>query len=86
MKIIDLTQAAKGREVIVRSVAGGWGIRQRLSQMGIHPDDRLTVKRNGIMSGPVLIHVHGTEVAVGFGMARKVLVSYCDEDEKTTSG
>lgn len=53
---------------------GGWGIRQRLNQMGIHPGDQILVKRSAFMGGPVLIHVHGADVALGRGMTRKVVV------------
>ena len=79
MKIVDLTQIKKEQEAIVREIQGGWGVRQRLNQMGIHPGDKLYVKRSSTMKSPVLIRIHGTEVAVGLGIAQKVMVSPVDE-------
>jgi len=79
MDIIDLTQMKKNKEAIVHEIQGGWGARQRLNQIGVHIGDRLLVKRSSILKGPVLIKIHGTEVAVGRGMAQKVLVLPVDE-------
>jgi ferrous iron transport protein A len=62
------------KKVEVVEIRGGWGIRQRLYQMGIHQGDKITVKRSGIMNGPILIKIHGVEVALGRGMARKILI------------
>jgi ferrous iron transport protein A len=62
------------KDVYVVEIIGGWGIRQRLNQMGIHPGDKIIVKRSGIMKGPLHIKVHGMEVALGRGMAKKVVI------------
>lgn len=69
---LDLT--GENKKVKVVSISGGWGIRQRLSCLGIHPGDMITVKRSAIMRGPILISVHGNQVALGRGVARKVVV------------
>lgn len=74
-RILNLYQVEKGEGVEVVEIRGGWGIRQRLNQMGIHPGDSMVVKRSGIIGGPVLIQIHGTEVAIGRGMARRIFVA-----------
>lgn len=61
--------------VIVRKIDGGLGIRKRLNTIGIHRGDIITVKRSGIMRGPILVKVHGMEVAIGRGMAAKIIIS-----------
>jgi ferrous iron transport protein A len=73
-ELLTLEKVKKDIRVEVIEIQGGWGVRQRLNQMGIHPGDRLFVKRSGIMGGPMLLQVHGMDVAVGKGMAQKVLV------------
>ena len=78
---MTLDNIEKGREVQVVEIGGGWGIRQRLNRMGIHPGDLLLVKRSGIIGGPILVQVHGMEVALGRGMARKVMVAHYHEKE-----
>ena len=71
---ITLDLAKENQKVKVVSVSGGWGIRQRLGCLGIHPGDIITVKKSAIMRGPILISVHGNQVALGRGVARKVVV------------
>jgi ferrous iron transport protein A len=53
---------------------GGWGASRRLAQMGIHPGDIITVLRHGAFGGPVLIEIHGFQVALGRGVAARILV------------
>ena len=71
---MSLDRVQKAIQVEVVSIHGGWGIRHRLNAMGIHQGDLLVIKRSGIMGGPILIQVHGMEVALGKGMARKIIV------------
>lgn len=70
-----LDQIPKDRNVQVVSIEGGWGARHRLNRLGIHPGDMIVVKRGGIMGGPILVQIHGMEVALGRGMAQKVVVT-----------
>ncbi|MFC2077070.1 ferrous iron transport protein A [candidate division KSB1 bacterium] len=70
-----LDQAPKGSRVTVLEVEGGLGIRRNLSQMGINVGDRLTVQRRGIMSGPIMVSVNGIIMAIGRGIAGRVLVN-----------
>jgi ferrous iron transport protein A len=74
-ELLTLERVEKEIEVGVVEIQGGWGVRQRLNRMGIHPGDRVLVKRSGVMGGPILVQVHGAEVAMGRGMARKVIVT-----------
>ena len=71
---LTLDKVKEQQKVKVIKIMGGWGIRQRLNQMGIHPGDQILVKRSAIMGGPVLIQVHGADVALGRGMTRKIMV------------
>ncbi len=69
---IDLVKA--GQKVKVVDIYGGWGVRQRLSGLGIHLGDMIIVRKSAIMRGPILIEIHGNQVALGRGVARKVTV------------
>ncbi len=62
-----------GRAKVI-DIQGGPGIRHRLSQMGIHPGDMITMLRSGPLRGPILIEVHGSQVALGRGIASRILV------------
>jgi ferrous iron transport protein A len=69
-----LDRIEENRQVRVVDIQGGWGIRRRLGQMGIHPGDVITLVRYGAFQGPILIQVHGSQVALGRGIASRILV------------
>jgi ferrous iron transport protein A len=69
-----LDHVEENKKARVVDVQGGWGIRRRLGQMGIHPGDIVTVLRYGALGGPILIEVHGFQVALGRGIASRILV------------
>jgi ferrous iron transport protein A len=69
-----LDQIYENRKAKVIDVQGGAGIKQRLSQMGIHPGDIITILRYGVLRGPILIEIHGSQVALGRGIASRIIV------------
>jgi len=73
-----LDQVDENRKARVIDIQGGRGIRRRLGQMGIHPGDIVMVLRYGALAGPILIQVHGFQVALGSGIASRILVEEVD--------
>jgi len=71
---ITLDRVYENRKATVIEIQGGPGLRQRLGQMGIHPGDRVTILRYGVLRGPILVEVHGSQVALGRGIASRVVV------------
>lgn len=69
-----LAQVQENNKAKVIDIQGGQRIRQRLGQMGIHPGDIVTILRYGALRGPILIEIHGSQVALGRGIASKILV------------
>jgi Fe2+ transport system protein FeoA len=69
-----LSRARKGEHVEVVRLEGGWGIRQRLNQIGVYEGDVLLVKRRAVFGGPIVVEAHGTETAIGRGMARHIAI------------
>jgi len=72
--IVNLANVTPGSKVRVIEIRGGLGIRQRLSCLGIHPGDLMIVQASGIMRVPVLVNIHDNKVALGRGVASKILV------------
>ncbi len=58
----------------VIEIAGGYGLTRRLEAMGIRPGKKITKVSSMLMRGPVTIQVDGAQLAIGFGMARRILV------------
>ena len=46
----------------------------RLLQVGLYPGDRMRVLRLAPLGGPLLVDVGGREMALGRGVARRILV------------
>jgi Fe2+ transport system protein FeoA len=69
----------RGERVRVAELSGGWGVRQRLTQMGIHEGDLLDVKRSAFLGGPQLIEIHGSDVALGREISKHVIVEAAGE-------
>lgn len=60
------------RAVVVDVAARGYGLRRRLLEMGLTPGTEVEVVRNE--RGAVVIRMRGATVAIGKGLARKVVV------------
>jgi ferrous iron transport protein A len=72
--LIPLDHVEENKKARVIDIQGGWGIRRRLGQMGIHPGDIITMLRFGALGGPILIEVHGFQVALGRRIASRITV------------
>jgi ferrous iron transport protein A len=62
------------RQARVIMIDGGQRVRSYLNTLGIHIGDWLTVVQRAPFSGPVIVEVHGTRLALGRGVARKIRV------------
>lgn len=71
----SLAQMGAGQTGIIHDIQGGHGMRTKLEAMGIRPGVRITKVSGQIMRGPIIVRAGKTQVAIGFGMARKVFVS-----------
>jgi len=69
-----LSDIAKERSVEIKGIEGGLGIRQRLCELGLHPGERVTIEKTGILGGPFMLKVGDHHIAIGRGLARKIIV------------
>jgi ferrous iron transport protein A len=77
-----LARMRAGQSGIVVQLRGGHGLTGRLSALGIIPGKKITKISSTLMRGPQTIEVDRTRVAIGFGMARHILVQLDDESTK----
>ena len=73
-KLVTLRQMQSGRSGKVVEIQGGHGLANRLNALGIRPGKRITKVSSMLMRGPVTIQSGNTQVAVGFGMANRVII------------
>ncbi len=73
-KLVTLRQMQSGQSGKVVQIEGGYGLANRLNALGIRPGKRITKVSSMLMRGPVTIQSGNTQVAVGFGMANRVII------------
>jgi ferrous iron transport protein A len=72
-KQTTLCEIETGRTVHISAFDTDLVVGRRLMAMGMLPDSRVEVIRNG-HPGPFIVRVRGTRIALGRGVARKIMV------------
>lgn len=73
-KQMTLAQLQPGQSGTVVQIQGGHGLARRLNALGIVPGKRVTKVSSMLMRGPVTVEVDRVRIAIGFGMARRIIV------------
>ena len=73
-KGIPLSRMEAGQGGQVVEIHGGRNIVNRLDAMGIRPGKRVTKVSSMFMRGPVTVQVGSGQLAIGFGMASRIIV------------
>jgi Fe2+ transport system protein FeoA len=78
-----LSQAPQGVRLKIVEISGGEQVRRRLLSLGFHKGDEIERIGQGILRGPLLIKMirSGGSVAIGRGIAQKILVEVADGHE-----
>ena len=71
---LAVAQMRTGQTGTVVGVMGGPGLARRLDALGIRPGKQVTKVSSTLFHGPVTLRVDSCRVAVGFGMARRIIV------------
>ncbi|MEA1959088.1 MAG: FeoA family protein [Chloroflexota bacterium] len=71
---ITASHLQPGQSGRVVQIQGGHGIANRLYAMGIRPGKKVTKVSSMFMRGPVTLRVGQMQVAIGYGMAGKIIV------------
>jgi len=72
--IVDLTQMQPKEAGIVKEIHGGPGFMRKLQSMGVRSEKKIIKVSSHFWRGPQTIEVDNIQIAVGFGMARRILV------------
>ena len=73
-RYLSLRQMEAGETGTVIQVLGGHGLIRRLEALGVRPGRKLTKVSSMFLKGPVTIQIDGTQLAIGFGMANKIVI------------
>ncbi|NLS45640.1 MAG: ferrous iron transport protein A [Firmicutes bacterium] len=75
---IPLVSVQAGKPVRVINVLGGHGLASRLEALGIRPGTNIIKRSEMFMRGPVTVEAHGAQIAIGYGMASRIMVEPLD--------
>jgi ferrous iron transport protein A len=69
---MTLDQLSFGQTAKIVAIGGGRGLQRHLQQMGLNAGDVVIVSSRGAFRGPLLVSFHGSQIAIGRGIARKI--------------
>jgi ferrous iron transport protein A len=72
--LTDLAQLKQGESGTIVDIQGGQGLIKRLESLGIRPGVKITKLTAQFMRGPVTMRIGNSRIAVGFGMAKKIVL------------
>ena len=72
--MMPLSMANKDKLLKITNIVGGRNVKQRLSALGLYPGSVIKMVTNDF-GGPLIIEVNNSKIAIGRGMAQKILVS-----------
>lgn len=72
--ILSLSELETGQSGEVIDILGGFGMIKRVQAMGIRPGKTITKISGMFMRGPVVARVDNIDVAIGWGMAKRIMV------------
>jgi Fur family ferric uptake transcriptional regulator len=78
--LMPLAMAKQGERVVIREMAGGRSARARMASIGIRCGDHVEIINN-MGQGRIILGRDCTRLAMGRGIAQKIMVSMADEDE-----
>ncbi len=73
-KRIPLTEMEANETGKVIEMHGGHGMVGNLEKMGIRIGTEIKKKNQQLMRGPMMVQVGNTQVAIGYGMAKRIII------------
>jgi Fe2+ transport system protein FeoA len=81
LKMMSLAQAPPDTPLKIVEILGGHGVRRKLFALGFHKNDLIELDSQSIFRGPILVRnlTSDTSVALGRGIAQRIMVEIVDE-------
>ena len=74
MELKNLIQITKGKNIRIVKIEGGQNFQEKAESLGLRVGVKIKKLSTQMMSGPITIQIGSTKVALGRGMAKKILV------------
>ncbi|MEN3035529.1 MAG: FeoA family protein [Candidatus Methanosuratincola sp.] len=73
-ELLPLSALEEGQVGKIVLAVGGRKLISRLCDLGLTPETEVKVLKKGLMEGPIILEIRSCELAIGRGIASKVLV------------
>ena len=71
---ISLADMESGQGGVLVEILGGHGMIRRLDALGLRLCKKVRKVSSMLMRGPVVVEVDGFQIAIGYGMASRIIV------------
>lgn len=75
LTVMKVNQEGLVVEILEDSTIRGQKMALHLSTLGIRVGARIKKVNQQVLKGPIVVEIGGSQIAVGFGIAKKILVS-----------
>lgn len=72
--IVDITQMKNGQGGVIVGIEGGMGFRRKMYSLGLREGMKIEKVSAMMWKGPQTVRFGNIQIALGFGMARRVKV------------
>ena len=79
VRLVDMKKGDAGTVVEIR---GGRHMSRRLEVLGVRPGKRIEKSGGSFLRGPVMVMLGNARVAIGIGMASRIVVELAAGDEE----
>ena len=80
--LIKLTDMKRGEMGIVSNIDGGIGVVQRIQNMGLRLGKKIKKIEGHHQKGPQTVLIDNFKIAIGFGMAEKIIIETKKDEYK----
>ena len=78
MAVLPLSKMEKGKSGLIQEIYGGYGFVRRMESLNVRVGKRITKLSSVFRRGPITIRVDHTQLALGFGMASRIMIEVQD--------
>ena len=71
---VSLTNMKSGQSGVLVEFLGGHGMTSRLDALGLRLCKKIRKVSSMLMRGPIVVEVDGFQIAVGYGVASRIIV------------
>ena len=71
---VPLSQLGTGKTAVIKSIEGGFGFQRKITSLGLRIGKEMNMISSQPFRGPAVVKVGNMRIAIGRGMANKIIV------------